>query len=1269
MQIPKLSQRLILTSLLLGWSTPARSQLIIPANDGTGTIVTPSVNQFDIYGGRVSLDGTNLFHSFEEFGLSHGEIANFLTTPEITNIFGRVVGGNPSIIDGLLQVSGGNSNLFLINPAGIVFGANASLNVPADFTATTATGIGFDSGSWLKVFGGNSWAELVGNPNAFDFANLEPGSIINAGNLAVLRGNNLGLFAGTIANTGELRSPGGNISVVAVPEENLVRLSAAGNVLSLEVSPTSTVAFAPRSLPELLTGGGAKVASQIVVRPDGSVALVGSEVKIDPETGDAIFSGQLLGNEEWGTENGAIPTIQILGNRVALLGATVDVSGANGGGNIFIGGDFQGNGTLPNARYIYVDGNSSIFANAGERGDGGRVIIWADRTTQFFGQISARGAANLVSPSSGNGGFVEISGKENLAFAGRVDVDAPGGLNGTILFDPANLTIVPGVGSEDEQLNGDSQILFADGTEEFQIGTQTLGNLTGNILLEATNDITITDLPENLLLLNGSPDSSISFTADADGDGVGNFSMNSGDTIRAPQKDITISGASLTIGHIDTSVPIGKAGDGGSVTLDATGNIFTGAIDTRSDSGNGGSVTLRSLGDIEVESIDTRSTRDATILENGIAIGDGSLGGNVEIKAGGFFRATGTIFDTGDSIFAAGGNTGGKPTIANNVLSQGGGTIGGAITIRHGGNGVTPFTVGTPSINGTVGNVTSGNEQQNIAVPPGAYLSTQTESPNINIIASASPVPEPSTPPDSAPSPLPTPPPPLPTSDLSDPNLPPEIFEPEPPPEMLGPPSPPEPNLEPISEINKSELSEAVARETLALGRVLNLEERIEPLIESATSNPETARPSVSIAESQTASVNRTKLETALGRSSPEDTVNLVEQFRTDEYEDYLDNNFIDLPKTIANIQESLGRIADTTGTNPAIAYIVMLPSQIKIVLVPPEGTPIEHQLPSDLSDRVFQAAIELREYITRYRYDNAYLGPSQELYRWLIAPMEEELEFFGVDTLLFSMDSGLRALPIAALHDGERFLVEKYSLALIPSFSLVDARYQSIQSSRVLAMGASEFTQEPPLPAVPVELERVAQSRKSHRPFLNEDFTLENLRQQRRRGAFEMVHLATHAKFKSGDPSNSAIYLWNERLTLDRLGTLDWQAPSVELLVLSACETAVGDREAELGFAGLAVQAGVKSAVASLWYVDDVGTLGLMGEFYQQLTTAPIKAEALRQAQLALLHGEVRLENGQLQMSDGSTVALPEELARGSNRDFSHPYYWSGFTVIGSPW
>ncbi|HEY9730164.1 MAG TPA: filamentous hemagglutinin N-terminal domain-containing protein, partial [Chroococcales cyanobacterium] len=215
----------------------AQSRPIQPAADGTGTVVTPNGQQLDISGGTLSRDGANLFHSFEQFGLNSGEIANFLSNPQIRNIFGRVVSGNPSVIDGLIQVSGGTSNLLLMNPAGIIFGPNASLNVPAAFTATTATGIGFGGKNWFNASGDNAYQKLVGTPSQFAFDLSQPGSIINAGNLALAPGQNLTLLGGNVINTGELSTSGGAITIAAVEGGSLVRIGQPGHVLSLEIEP------------------------------------------------------------------------------------------------------------------------------------------------------------------------------------------------------------------------------------------------------------------------------------------------------------------------------------------------------------------------------------------------------------------------------------------------------------------------------------------------------------------------------------------------------------------------------------------------------------------------------------------------------------------------------------------------------------------------------------------------------------------------------------------------------------------------------------------------------------------------------------------------------------------------------------------------------------------------------------------------------------------------------------------------------------------------
>jgi CHAT domain-containing protein len=261
-----------------------------------------------------------------------------------------------------------------------------------------------------------------------------------------------------------------------------------------------------------------------------------------------------------------------------------------------------------------------------------------------------------------------------------------------------------------------------------------------------------------------------------------------------------------------------------------------------------------------------------------------------------------------------------------------------------------------------------------------------------------------------------------------------------------------------------------------------------------------------------------------------------------------------------------------------------------------------------------------------------------------------------------------LRSLPIAALYDGQEFLIEKYSVGLLPSLTLTDTSYTDINDAQVLAMGAEKFTELRPLPAVPVELSTITSSLWKGQSFLDNAFTLQNLKAQRKQRPYGIIHLATHAVFRSGAPKNSYIQLWDTKLRLDQLSQLGWNNPPVELLVLSACKTALGDEEAELGFAGLAVQAGAKSVLASLWSVSDEGTLGLMTQVYEQLKQAPIKAEALRQTQLAMLKGQVQIQGGQL-VTTSKTVPLPAELARMGDKNLKHPYYWASFTMVGSPW
>jgi filamentous hemagglutinin family protein len=414
-----------------------------------------------------------------------------------------------------------------------------------------------------------------------------------------------------------------------------------------------------------------------------------------------------------------------------------------------------------------------------------------------------------------------------------------------------------------------------------------------------------------------------------------------------------------------------------------------------------------------------------------------------------------------------------------------------------------------------------------------------------------------------------------------------------------------------------------------------------------------------------------------------EKTVTQLEKKQNSEFVQYFGNHLSSKSVSADSIQNTLVDIKHKTGNRSAVIY-VNLPEDsqnesqtgqgsddVKLVVILPGSKPKTVTVPGVERDELLQTVQDFRAQIaTSYRRGNhSYLKSAQQLYQWLIAPIEPQLQEASINTLLFSLENGMRTLPIAAMHDGKQFLVEKYSLGMIPSFGLLDAKYKTLEKANVLAMGASTFETQAPLPGVSTELSVVNQMWQG-KVFLNQDFNRFNLVEPRRGNRYQIVHLATHAEFNPGSADNSYIQLWNDKLRLSEMSNLGWKEAEVDLLTLSACSTAIGNQEAEMGFAGLTIASGVQSALASIWSVSDEGTLALMTEFYYQLRSAKVKSEALRQAQLAMIQGKLMIESGQLRGSGmRGSVALPQELSSLTNTNLSHPYYWSGFTMIGSPW
>ena len=325
------------------------------------------------------------------------------------------------------------------------------------------------------------------------------------------------------------------------------------------------------------------------------------------------------------------------------------------------------------------------------------------------------------------------------------------------------------------------------------------------------------------------------------------------------------------------------------------------------------------------------------------------------------------------------------------------------------------------------------------------------------------------------------------------------------------------------------------------------------------------------------------EMRNLLDRGNLTEAVSRIEQNWEDDYQKYFEQDFSARAKTAEAISKTLSRLAVQTEKKPALIYAISRTDQLELILILPDRPPILRSVPSAKQEKLLSVVTEFTSEIRNPVKLNttSYLEPAQQLYKWIVAPLETDLQTAKIETLLFCVGEGLRTVPLAAMHDGQQFLIQKYSLARIPAFKLTDINYTDLRNAQVLAMGASDFAEtanKERLPAVPLELGAIARQWPGQ-SFLNQDFTIVNLQSQRRQQKYGIIHLATHAEFRPGTPNNSYIQFWDTQLGLDQMRDLKWNNPPLELLVLSACRTALGDKEAELGFCRLS--AAIRSKIS----------------------------------------------------------------------------------------
>lgn len=644
------------------------------ANPTTPTVVhgTASFNQA---GSILNVTNShNAIINWGSFSIGINELTKFIQPSALSAVLNRVVGQDPSAILGALQ---SNGRVFLINPNGIVFGAGAQINV-AGLVAST---LNLSNDDFL-----NNRMRFTDGAGA--------GSVVNQGSIT---GGSVYLVGNAVTNNGLITSPNGEVVLAA---GNTVELVNPGtpNLRVEVVAPDNEVRNLGAITAEagrigiyagLIKQGGVINADSAVAQ-GGRVMLkstrnttldagsqttasgtVGGTVEI--QSGDTtLVSGAMAATGSAG--NGGV--VHVLGNKVGLLdAASIDASGQTGGGMVLVGGDYQGkNPDVQNAYRAYVGPNATIKADAISQGDGGRVVVWSDDATRFYGNISARGGA-----TGGDGGFVEVSGKRWLDYKGLADTRAPNGATGTLLLDPSNISIVAGAGdgstttgsfdgdpfylsgtlpAEIEWFTIKNQLVFSNAIISTSSGAVEAGNITiaANSPDLATGN-TLDLRANNNIIVNGSVTNT----------GIGNVVMYAG-----YNDNFTTPGVVPGVGSITLNAPIAIAGEahlvaGGVISQSAPGAISAAGLLAVS---NAGSVDLsnpaNSVGIIAGRAKDSFTFKNS----NGFTVGsvggiDGinanntAYGGNAAIN----LQSTGggvLVVDRGISAHAGPGANGGE---------------------------------------------------------------------------------------------------------------------------------------------------------------------------------------------------------------------------------------------------------------------------------------------------------------------------------------------------------------------------------------------------------------------------------------------------------------------------------------------------------------------------------------------------------------------------------------------------------------------------------
>lgn len=626
----------------------------------TGGTIVQGAGRIGTNGNTMVIDqATNrMVADWQSFSIGAGNTVRFNQPSSSSVALNRVVGGDPSKIFGSLSANG---HVYLQNPNGVLFAPGAQVDVGS----LVATTLNADAGEFMA-----GRLRLAGNSGA---------AVINEGTITSASGGHVVLAGAQVANHGSITTPGGTTALVAAGAVNVDPTGA--GLLTISV-PVAAVGASLANHGTIAADGGAvqlhaaaeDAARRTVMQVDGVVRAR----SIEQRDGEIVLSGGSSGIVAVGgtldagggdAANGG--TVKVLGDRVALLGsAKVDASGA-AGGTVLLGGNWQGRGSEPNAQATYVGRGATVDASATGRGDGGTVVVWSDGHTRFEGQVAARGGA-----TGGDGGRVEVSGKQWLEMAGGVDTGAPAGRTGTLLLDPFNLEIGTTANLDAVAPTGDdltagalpvlyNQYNFAPNSQITATAVQTL-LATNDVQLQATNSLNViapinvaagggaTTLTLNSPLININAAMTLNnaaLVADTDqsfSDAIRiNAAVTSLRSVALTSSDIGINAVvtapQVTLNGFNSLATVTEGVNGGLVSAAVSVfNLVEGSTDLTLTSTNNriGSLTLSSVSNADVRVDNPAGTPVAV---------QGGVGGDFSIAASGGITQNAALFVSADT--------------------------------------------------------------------------------------------------------------------------------------------------------------------------------------------------------------------------------------------------------------------------------------------------------------------------------------------------------------------------------------------------------------------------------------------------------------------------------------------------------------------------------------------------------------------------------------------------------------------------------------------